>query len=364
VTARLTVVVGGGGVGKTTTAAALGLAEARVGRRVLVVTVDPARRLADALGVKLGIDASRVELDGVELWARMPDTRQSVDRFAEWLFVDPAALERVRQNGMYRELGDSLAGVHELVCVAFVDHELQSGRWDHVVLDTAPSRHALEFFDYPGRLARMLEARTLRWIAGLARFADAALEERPGRGLLAWGRRRVGALVGTLVGAAAIHDIAALFAEFLLVRERWLELVRRVEHRLEDPSTLFVVVTAPSGAALDDTDYLLRELAERRLSSGAVLLNRAVSAPPRWIDAVSGKLEPDSELAAALERSAGEWSARAAQTEIATRRLRAGIGQVPLCVLPALPSSDPRKVVTSIADAIATSVLSQGLGLF
>jgi anion-transporting ArsA/GET3 family ATPase len=360
---RLTVVVGGGGVGKTTTAAALGLAEARAGRRVLVVTVDPARRLADALGVTLGIDASRVELDGVELWARMPDSRQSVDRFAEWLFVDPNALRRVRNNGMYRELGDSLAGVHELVCVAFVDHELQSGRWDHVVLDTAPSRHALEFFDYPGRLARMLEARTLRFIAGLARFADAAIEDRPGSGLVAWGRRRVGAVIGNLVGAAAIHDIASLFGEFLLVRERWLELVRRVEHRLADSGTLFVVVTGPSGAALDDADFLLRELGERRLARGAVVLNRAVETPPRWLDALSGQLETGSELAAALEQSCREWSARAAQTDIAARRLRAGIGQLPLCVLPALPASDPRKVVSSLADAIASSGLAQGLGL-
>jgi anion-transporting ArsA/GET3 family ATPase len=363
-TVRLTVVVGGGGVGKTTTAAALALAEARIGRRVLVVTVDPARRLADALGVTLGIDASRVELGGVELWARMPDTRQSVDRFAEWLFLDPAALERVRNNGMYRELGDSLAGVHELVCVAFVDHELQSGRWDHVVLDTAPSRHALEFFDYPGRLARMLEARTLRWIAGLARFADAALEDRPGRGLFAWGRRRVGALVGNLVGAAAVHDIAALFGEFLLVRERWLELVRRVEQRLADSGTLFVVVTGPSGAALDDADYLLRELGERRLKSGAVVLNRAVVSPPRWLGALSGQLGVGSELAGAFELCSSEWSARAAQTEIAARRLRAGIGELPLGVLPALPASDPRKLVSSLADSIATSGLAQGLGLF
>jgi anion-transporting ArsA/GET3 family ATPase len=330
---------------------------------VLVVTVDPARRLADALGVELGIDASRVEIDGVELWARMPDSRESVDRFAEWLFVDPQALERVKNNGMFRELGDSLAGVHELVCVAFVDHELQSGRWDHVVLDTAPSRHALEFFDYPGRLARMLEARTLKWIAGLARFADVALDESPSRGLLAWGRRRVGALVGNLVGASAIHDIAALFGEFLLVRERWLELVRRVEQRLADAGTQFVVVTGPSGASLDDAEFLLEELEARRFSRGALVLNRAAAGVPDWLEELRLRSDGDGALADAIERHAQEWAARAAQTARAERRLKKIAKRVPLCRLPALSASDPRRVVATLASEIATSGMAQGLGL-
>ncbi len=221
--AGLTVVLGGGGVGKTTTSAALGLAHARAGRRVLVVTVDPARRLADTLGVEVGTEACRIEVGGTALHARMPDSRQSVDRFAEWLFQDPDALRRVRDNGMYRELGNSLAGVHELVSIAFVDQELASGLYDEVVLDTAPSRHALEFLDYPARLGRMLEARSLEWVAGLARLAGVALDARPEeRGLLSWGKKRVGNLVSHLVGAQAIHDIAALFAEFVPVRERWL----------------------------------------------------------------------------------------------------------------------------------------------
>ncbi len=362
-TAKLSVVIGGGGVGKTTSAAAIGLAEARAGRRVLVVTVDPARRLADALGVNLGIDASRVELDGVELWARMPDARKSVDRFAEWLFVDPAALARVRENGMYRELGDSLAGVHELVCVAFVDHELESGRWDHVVLDTAPSRHALEFFDYPGRLARMLEARTLKWVAGLARFADSALEDRQGKGLLAWGRRRVGAVVGSLVGASAMHDIAGLFGEFLLVRDRWLELVLRVERRLADAGTVFIVVSGPSGAALDDAEFLLNELDERKLAASAVVLNRSIARVPAWTEGAQERLADDPELARELAEHVADWQARARQSAHAEQRLRRLARTIPLVTLPAVQASDPRRVVTALASEIERTALAQGLSL-
>lgn len=352
-TSRLTVVVGGGGVGKTTTAAAIGVAEARAGQRVLVVTVDPARRLADALGVAIGIDAREVEIAGTRLWARMPDSRQSVDRFAEWLFTDPEALARVRANSMYRELGDSLAGVHELICVAFVDHELESGRWDHVVLDTAPSRHALEFLDYPARLARMLEAKTLKWLAGLAKIADAALDERPSSGLLAWGRRQVAALVANLVGAQAVRDIAALFAEFVEVRERWLELVRRVESRLGDEGTRFVVVTGPSGAALDDAEYLMRELGPRRMASGAVVLNRAVGAPPAWLLELSQRDAHDALLADAIAHYIRDWRARAEQTERVAGRLRRVSGSLPLRLLPALSASDPRRVVATLSEELA-----------
>ena len=353
---RLTVVVGGGGVGKTTTAAALGVAEARAGRRVLVVTVDPARRLADALGVSIGIDARPVEIGGTELHARMPDSRESVDRFAEWLFTDPEALARVRENSMFRELGDALAGVHELVCVAFVDHELESGRWDHVVLDTAPSRHALEFLDYPGKLVRMLEARTLGFIAGLARFADSGDPERPDTGLFAWGKRRVGSLIGNLVGASALRDIAALFGEFMLVRDRWLHLVRRVEKRMASRSTRFVVVTGPSGAALDDAAYLVRELSERGLSSEAIVLNRATRQVPEWVE----KLDGDPSLSVVLSSYARAFGARAAQTARALARLESVAAGRPVCVLPTLHATDPRSVVSALAGEIAATALAPG----
>ncbi len=324
--AALTVVLGGGGVGKTTTSAALGLAHAREGRRVLVVTVDPARRLADALGVEVGTEACHIEVGGTSLSARMPDSHHSVDRFAEWLFEDPEALRRVQGNGMYRELGNSLAGVHELISIAFVDHELGSGLYDEVILDTAPSRHALEFLDYPARLGRMLEARTLDWVAGLARLAGVALDARPDqRGLLSWGKKRVGNLVSHLVGAQAIRDIAALFAEFVPVRERWLSLVRSVERRMRSDSTRYVIVSGPSGSSLDDAEYLLAELRARSLSPSEILLNRAVDEIPPWLAA----LETEQRSAAVpgprrLPRGVSRASAADAHRSGTARRSRLG----------------------------------------
>lgn len=354
--AALTVVLGGGGVGKTTTSAALGLAHARAGRRVLVVTVDPARRLADALGVEIGIEACRVEVGGTALHARMPDSRRSVDRFAEWLFEDPEALGRVRENGMYRELGNSLAGVHELISIAFVDHELGSGLYDEVVLDTAPSRHALEFLDYPARLGRMLEARTLEWVAGLARLAGAALDERPGeRGLISWGKKRVGNLVSHIVGAQAIRDIAALFAEFVPVRGRWLSLVQSVERRMRSPDTRYVIVSGPSGSSLDDAAYLVDELRARSLSPSEILLNRAVDEIPPWLEALDEGAAP--ELGPALRAYRSEFLARALQTRIARERLAdLASAKLPVRGLPALRTADPRAILEALATALVVPV--------
>ncbi len=354
--AALTVVLGGGGVGKTTTAAALGLAHARAGRRVLVVTVDPARRLADALGVEIGIEASLVEVGGTTLHARMPDSRHSVDRFAEWLFEDPEALRRVQENGMYRELGNSLAGVHELISIAFVDHELGSGLYDEVVLDTAPSRHALEFLDYPARLGRMLEARTLEWVAGLARLAGVALDERPDdRGIVSWGKKRVGNLVSHLVGAQAIRDIGALFQEFVPVRGRWLSLVRSVEQRMQSADTRYVIVSGPSGSSLDDAGYLLGELRARSLAPGEILLNRAVDEIPTWIAGLGDSVRP--ELAPALDAYRAEFTARALQTRIARERLgELASDRLPVRGLPALRTADPRAILEALAAALAAPV--------
>lgn len=358
--AALTVVLGGGGVGKTTTAAALGLAHARGGRRVLVVTVDPARRLADALGVEIGIEACRVEVGGTPLYARMPDSRRSVDRFAEWLFEDPEALRRVQENGMYRELGNSLAGVHEVISIAFVDHELGSGLYDEVVLDTAPSRHALEFLDYPARLGRMLEARTLEWVAGLARLAGVALDERPGeRGLLSWGKKRVGNLVSHLVGAQAIRDIGALFTEFVPVRGRWLSLVKSVERRMHSADTRYVIVSGPSGSSLDDAEYLVGQLRARSLAPSEILLNRAVDEIPPWLTALHD--DPDPVLAPALRAYRTEFSARALQTRIARERLAdLPSTRLPVRGLPALRTADPRAILEALATALVVPLQSTG----
>lgn len=249
-----------------------------------------------------------------------------------------------------------------------------------MVLDTAPSRHALEFLDYPGRLGRMLEARTLEWMVGLAKLAGSTLDDRPDddpakstpsgvpqrlltreRGLLAWGKKRVGHMVSNLVGAVAVRDIAALFGEFMPVREKWLHLVRNVEKRIALPSTRYVVVTGPSGSSLDDAAYLIGQLRERSLHASAVLLNRAVGTAPAWLGALEDKIASEPALGDALAAYRREYAAREAQTRHALGALGGMVPKkTPLAALPALKSSDPREILITIAGALQGSALLGG----
>lgn len=352
---RLTVVVGGGGVGKTTTSAAFALSRARQGQRTLVVTVDPARRLADALGVSVGIHASPVDIDGTTFHARMPDARKSVDLFARWLFDGaPEQRDRVLANRMYQELRDSVAGIHELICVAFIEHELQSNAWDEVVLDTAPSRHALEFLDYPGKLARMLDGKAMEWVAQLADVAGIALEERPkGNRLFEWGKKRVGSLIGNIVGLEALGSIAELFLALASRRDRWLELVRQVEWRLKQPSTRYLIVTAVHGSALDDAEFLDQELRERGLEPSGVLLNRAQDEVPDWLEQLHGAATDSGPLASAVEANLKVAQARQLQTQRARTRLGNGAAQNSfMMVLPRVESIEPRLILQELAEPL------------
>jgi anion-transporting ArsA/GET3 family ATPase len=353
VTTNLGVIVGGGGVGKTTVAASLALARARAGARTLVITVDPAQRLADALGVHVGIDAMPVQIDGVQLHARMPDSRRSVDQFAAWLFAEhPQVGDRVRANPLYRELADALVGMHEMVCVAIVNQELESGAYDEVILDTAPTRHALEFLDYPQRLVEMLEARTMRWVAAMAAYSSVPLDGQPrDRGLLAWGKRRIQALLAKVAGSLAIQDVSALFNDLTEVRGRWLSLLHSVQARLASPDTRYLVVSTPAAASLDEAGQLLVELGRRGYPVSGILLNRLVDEVPQWL---TGLQPPgDSTLSAVHQAYVTEYGARARQSELARHRLtELGGAGIALWRLPALQTTDPRAILTGLADAL------------
>jgi anion-transporting ArsA/GET3 family ATPase len=192
---RVIVCAGGGGVGKTTTSAALAVALARDGARVLVVTIDPARRLAGAMGVAISDVATPVPLVGAKgsLHALMPDPRRSMRTFLEHLFAGhPAGRERLLSNRLYQGLADAAAGVHELVAMNLVAHASVGGAFEVIVIDTAPSRHAIDFVTYPGRLAALLSGRPVGWLAGLAQRAATPPGEARSGGPALVGRRSRG----------------------------------------------------------------------------------------------------------------------------------------------------------------------------
>jgi anion-transporting ArsA/GET3 family ATPase len=371
---RLTVCVGGGGVGKTTTSAALALHLARSGKRTLVITVDPARRLADALGVELGQETRPVTVaEGTEgrLFAKMPDPRIGMGDLLLGLFDDPAQRQRVMSNPAYRELSNSLAGVHELLTVGLVQSEMDSGRFDEVVLDTAPSRNALSFLGYPGRFLGLLEARALTWLSSLA-ASNAPGDSVPppsgpasrAGGIFAWGRAKVEGLFGRIVGLEALRNLSALFGEMASVRARWAQSVRRSQEIFDDPGNRFLVVGAPAGGSLADVRFLVEALAKRSLTPTAIVLNRAETGPSEEETAVARLLETRPDLTERLGARQGDLlrttldslgadhRARAAAADEAVRFLaRYAPRGTPVLRLPFVGPGSPRDVVLKLADA-------------
>src|SRR3712207_1273533 len=199
---RVVICAGSGGVGKTTTSAALALGLAARGLRVAVVTIDPAKRLADALGLEeLGneprlVDPERFAGHGIEvrgeLWAMMLDAKRTFDELIERLAPDDAARDEVLANRIYQELSSAVAGSQEFTAVAKLYDLTQSERFDVIVLDTPPSRNALDFLDAPDRLTNFFEGRALR--AFLAPTGLAARVARRGTSdAFSWLKRLTGA---------------------------------------------------------------------------------------------------------------------------------------------------------------------------
>ena len=362
--ARLTVCVGGGGVGKTTSSAALGLHMARSGSRVLVITVDPARRLADALGVELGQATRPAPIDeraGGRLFARMPDPRLSMDDFTQWLFTDEQRRERFRSNRAVQEMADSIAGIHEILTVALLQNEVDSGNYDEVVLDTAPSRHALAFLTYPTRLLDLLEGKALSWLASAADNSDPDEENTHHESaLFAWGKAKLESLFGKVIGLTGLRSLSSMFADLASVRERWAGLARRTQTMLSEPSTRYFLVGAPTGGALDDIAYLAQSLESRQLRPTAVVLNRSEREPPACEQQVQTLLDQPTKLVSpaddqllrqTLDALRAEHAARKAAADDAAktiaRRLPRG---TPVLRLPYVGPASPRDIVLALAD--------------
>lgn len=364
--ARLTVCVGGGGVGKTTSSAALGLHLARSGARTLVITVDPARRLADALGVELGQSTRPAAIDPSaqgRLFARMPDPRSSMDDFTLWLFTDEQRRKRFRENRAVQEMADSIAGIHEILTVALLQNEVDSGNYDEVVLDTAPSRHALAFLTYPNRLLDMLEAKALSWLAAAADNSEEG-EDEESKGaagaLFAWGKAKLEALFARVIGLPGLRSLSSMFGDLFTVRERWAALARRTQVMLADPSTRYFLVGAPTGGALDDIAYLAQSLERQKLRPTAVVLNRAEREPPACeqqvrslLDAGGGQLPPSEQqiLRQTLEVLAAEHAARKSAADEASKQLARRVPRgTPVLRLPFVGPASPRDIVLALAD--------------
>lgn len=354
---RVIVCAGGGGVGKTTTSAALGLALAQRGHPTLLVTIDPARRLAGALGVPITDAVTPVTLPAARgnLSALMPDPRRSLRTFIEQLFADePEARDRVLANRLYAGLSDATAGVHELVAMNLVAHAAASQAFDFVVIDTAPSRHAIDFVTYPGRLAALLGGRTVAWLANLAARAgetDAAAP-RSG-GVLSWGAGHLEGVLARVTGPTLVRDTASLFGDLATVRARFVSLTERAAALLLGERAIYVLVAAPTAAARDDVRYLAKRLDALGRAPHALLVNRADAHPAPHLR----RLRDAADATAPVRDAAAQLLQESASRTAAADGLCADLAQrLPRAVqvrLPHLEAPTPEAIVRGLCDALA-----------
>lgn len=350
---QVVICAGGGGVGKTTTSAALALALARQGRTALIVTIDPARRLAGAMGVSITDKVTQVPLPDASgrLYALMPDPRRSLRTFVEHLFAEePEAKERLLQNRLYVGLSDAVAGIHELLAMNLVADAASRGVFDVVVIDTAPSRHAIDFVTYPARLGALLGGRRVAWLAGLAARAGAAAPgERSSRGLLAWGAGHVESLIARVTGPILVTDTASLFGELARVRERFVLLAKHAAQLLLGARSAYVLVAAPTAAARDDVLVLAKRLDELGRKPRAIVMNRADVGPAPYTRALQEASELPAALVDALAVLEGERASRTRAADALAATLARKLKRVPLVRLPHVEATAPEAVVAALS---------------
>ena len=274
---EMVVVCGSGGTGKTTIAAALGAQAARsLGGRVLVLTVDPAKRLATALGLQeLGHGHVRVANDALgakpgrridgELWVAMLDTKAGWDELITRHAPSADVRERVLANPLYRNITGRFVNSHDYLAMEQLYDLHVSGRYDLVVIDTPPSRNALDLLDAPGRMREFFGSRLLRWLTVPYRSRLFTFASKP-----------FYQVADRVLGSRFLQDIAEFFVLFQTMEAGFVARAKEVERLLSDDGTAFVVVATPEAAPMREARYLVDALRERRLPLGAVVMNRVL----------------------------------------------------------------------------------------
>jgi anion-transporting ArsA/GET3 family ATPase len=263
---------GSGGVGKTTTAAVLGLEAAAHGRKVVVVTIDPARRLADALGLEDGLAAEpqRIELEaarmsGGELWAMMLDTAATFDGLVRRHAGDPDQVDRILTNPLYRNMAGAMSGTQEYMAAETLHALHGDDRFDLVVVDTPPSRNALDFLEAPGVLARFLDHRAFKLLM---------LPTKSGLKVLGSAAQPILKAIGRVVGSDVLADAVAFFQAFSGMETGFRDRADEVVALIRAPETSFVVVASPRHDTIGEAVWFAEQLIDQGVSVGAAIVNR------------------------------------------------------------------------------------------
>jgi anion-transporting ArsA/GET3 family ATPase len=266
--ADVVVTCGSGGVGKTTAAAVIGLQAARLGRRVVVVTIDPARRLADALGLPdgLGAEPQRIELaEAGELWAMMLDPAATFDALVRRHAADEDQATRIVSNNFYRNISRALSGTQEYMAAETLYQLHDDARFDLVVVDTPPSRNALDFLEAPGVLARFLDHRLFRLLM---------LPARGGMRVVNAATQPLLRAIGKVVGSDVLADAVAFFHAFAGMEGGFRERAEVVIGLLRSDATRYVIVASPHRDTVAEAAWFTRQLTGRGIGRFAGVANR------------------------------------------------------------------------------------------
>ncbi len=277
---RILVCVGSGGVGKTTTAASLGLAGARAGRRTLVLTIDPAKRLANALGLAhLGHEVQEIPRErlaeggfvqpGGSLFAMMLDQKRAFDEIVERYAKDPAVRKRIFDNPIYRGASTTLAGSYEYAAMAKLYEIAEANRYDLIVLDTPPTANAIDFLDAPERMSSAIDSPAIDWFVRPYKEAGQFSLKA-----LSIGTAFILKRIARFVGSAFLEDIARFFVEFNTVLGGFRERAKEVFEILRRPDVAFVMVSSPEPLAVDEALYFFERLHSAHMPLGAFVVNR------------------------------------------------------------------------------------------
>jgi anion-transporting ArsA/GET3 family ATPase len=279
---EVVVTCGSGGVGKTTTAAAAGaMAATHLGGKVLVLTVDPAKRLANALGLEEfgnvetqvppeAFTAAGVEPRG-ELWAAMLDTKQSWDDLVRLHAPDVETRDAILANPLYQNITGKFVQSHDYIAMERLYEIHAAGRYDLVIVDTPPTRNAIDFLEAPDRMADFFSSKLLRWLTAPYRSR-----------LLNFASKPFYTVADRILGSQFLQDIAEFFLLFQSMYDGFIERSTEVSRLLGDTMTTFVVVSTLEPAPAHEAEFFIDALAERDLHLGAVLLNKIL--PPELLD--------------------------------------------------------------------------------
>ena len=275
---RILVCVGSGGVGKTTTAAALGLAAARQGRRALVLTIDPAKRLANSLGLgALGHRIQQVDpalvlagapAGGGELHAMMLDQKQAFDEVVARYARDPHAVQRVLHNPIYSQISGSLAGAHEYAAMAKLEELDEAGGWDLIIVDTPPTAHALDFLDAPQKLTAAIDSPAIEW------FRKLQGGSKSGWSLVGRSGSFVLKRLAKFVGSRFLEDLGVFFTEFNDILGGFKQRAEQTFSLLRQDKVGFVLVASPEPMAVQEAMWFHQRLMSADMPFVGFVVNR------------------------------------------------------------------------------------------